>query len=450
MESAESAESGALPHRPSHARIAFATGVGTTIEYYDFVIYAIAGSVVFGKQFFPVGDPMVGTLLAFATFGVGFIARPLGGAVAGHFGDRLGRKFMLVVTMVTMAVSTFCIGLLPTYAAIGVWAPALLVLARLVQGFSAGGEWGGGTVTAVEHAPPGRRGLYGSWTILGTSIGPMLGIAAFTLVGRLDERAFASWGWRLPFLASAALLAVGLYIRLGLTETGDFTRMKSGGQVARTPALDVIRTHPGVLVRSIGSVIAFSTMVYIAFTFVLSYGIEELGFPRTTFLNFTMIALALNVVTVPFFAALSDRVGRKPVMLGGAVFLALFAFAFFPMLDTRNHAVVLLALILANNSPAPIYGPMAAHFSELYEPRVRFSGVSLGVQTGHVLGGGVAPFLATALYAASGRSVWPVAVYLAVTAVISVLAIAGLPETARSRRGAVGDCDRSDPAVEAT
>ncbi|WP_327242107.1 MFS transporter [Streptomyces sp. NBC_01320] len=445
-----SAETGALPHRPSHARIAFATGVGTAIEYYDFLIYAIASSMVFGTQFFPAGDPVVSTLLAFATFGVGFIARPLGGAIAGHFGDRLGRKFMLVVTMVTMAISTFCIGLLPNHAAIGVWAPVLLVLARLVQGFSAGGEWGGGTVTAVEHAPPGKRGLYGSWTILGTSVGPMLGIAAFTLVGRLDEEAFASWGWRLPFLASAALLAVGLYVRLGLTETREFTGMKSGGQVARMPALEVIRTHPGVLLRSVGSVIAFSTMVYVAFTFVLSYGTENLGFSRTTFLNFTMIALAFNLVTVPFFAALSDRVGRKPVMLGGALFLVFFAFAFFPMLDTKNHAVVLLALILANNSQAPIYGPMAAHFSELYEPRVRFSGVSLGVQTGHVLGGGLAPFLATALYAAGGRSVWPVAFYLAVTAVISVLAIAGLPETVPGRRGTADGSDRSERAVEAT
>ncbi|MGW4824964.1 MFS transporter [Streptomyces sp. NPDC004227] len=445
-----SAETGALPIRPSHARIAFATGVGTAIEYYDFLIYAIASGVVFGKQFFPTSDPLVGTLLAFATFGVGFIARPLGGAVAGHFGDRLGRKFMLVVTMVTMAVSTFCIGLLPNYAAIGVWAPALLVLARLVQGFSAGGEWGGGTVTAVEHAPPGRRGLYGSWTILGTSIGPMLGIAAFSLVGRLDESAFASWGWRLPFLASAALLAVGLYVRLGMTETREFTGMKSDGRVARMPALEVIRTYPGVLLRSVGSVIAFSTMVYIAFTFVLAYGTEKLGFSRTTFLNFTMIALAFNLVTVPFFSALSDRVGRKPVMLGGAVFLVVFAFAFFPMLNTKNDAVVLLALILANNSPAPIYGPMAAHFSELYEPRVRFSGVSLGVQTGHVLGGGLAPFLATALYAAGGRSAWPVVAYLAVTAVISVLAIAGLPETVRGRQGRAADSDRSESAVEAT
>lgn len=419
-------------HRPSHARIAFATGIGTTIEYYDFLIYAIAASTVFNVVFFANDDPMVGTLMALATFGVGFVARPAGGAIMGHFGDRIGRKFLLVLTIVTMALSTFLIGALPTYAAIGMWAPALLVLLRLLQGLAAGGEWGAAALTAVEHAPRRKRGIYGSWTVLGTSTGALIATAAFALLGFMSEDAFNSWGWRLPFLASIVLLGLGLYVRLGLTETREFLAVRESGTVARMPLKEVVREYPRVLLLTVGTVVGFSTWVYVTFTFVLAYGTEDLGMSRASLLNCAMVAMALQFVTVPLFAALSDRVGRRPVMLAGAGFLTVYAFVFFPLLQTKDPVVVLLALVIAYNATGAIHAPMAGYFCELYEPRVRASGVSLGMQVGHVLGGGLAPALTTWLHTFDHATL-PVAIYLSATVAIGLLTVHHLPETAPGR-----------------
>jgi metabolite-proton symporter len=419
-----------------HARIrsvALASLVGTTIEWYDFFLYATASALVFNRLYFPTFDPRVGTLAAFATNAVGFFARPLGGMVAGHFGDRVGRKSMLVLTLVVMGVATFCIGILPTYAQIGAWAPALLVLMRFVQGLGVGGEWGGAVLMAIEHAPQGKRGFYGSWPQMGVPIGLILANGIFAAFSRLPESAFLAWGWRIPFLLSVALVAFGLIIRLRLVESPVFARVKETKGEAAVPILDVLRTNPRGVLLAIGVQIGEKAAFYIYTTFLLAYATAKVGLPRQTILNGVLIGAVCMLFALPAAGALSDRVGRRPVYLFGACMTALIAYPLYWLVDTGSPALVWLALSIALVfGHSPLYAPSAAFQSEFFEARVRYTGASLGAQIAGALGGGLSPIIATALEP-FGRGA--LASQLIAMAVITVVAVLLSAETHRHSFG---------------
>jgi metabolite-proton symporter len=405
----------------SITQVAIASFIGTAIEWYDFFLYGTAAALIFNRLFFPTFDPLGGTLAAFATYAVGFVARPLGGIVFGHYGDKLGRKSMLSLTLLLMGVATFCIGLLPTYDTIGAWAPALLVLLRVVQGLGIGGEWGGAVLMAVEHAPPGQRGFYGSWPQVGVPAGLLLSTAVFSAVSTLPEPQLLSWGWRVPFLLSIILVGVGLFIRLRIQETPAFSRVKEAGEEARLPLLDAIRAHPGNILLAMGARIAENGFFYVYSVFALVYVTEQLHLSRGLILNGVLLATACEFFAIPAFGALSDRLGRRPVYMAGAAFSACFAFPFFWLLDTRQTLLVWLAVVLGLGlGHGAMYGPQASFFSELFGTRVRYSGASLGYQLASVFAGGLSPLIATALLAWSGGRPWPVALYMVGMALVSL------------------------------
>ena len=417
----------------SIGRVVLASFVGTAIEGYDFFIYGIAAALVFGQLFFPPNeDPLIGTLAAFATFAVGFVARPVGGVVFGHFGDKVGRKPMLVITILTMGLATFLIGLLPTYAQIGIWAPILLVALRLIQGFSVGGEWGGAALMTVEHAPEGRRGYYGSWTMAAGTAGVVLATGVYAAFSGLSDEQFLAWGWRVPFLLSIFLVGVGVFIRLKILETPTFDRLKEAGGQARLPIVGALREHPKSVLLTAGMNVGFSTFVYVLFTFMLTYATGQLGVERNVVLIGTVIGGLVQIASVLAFSALSDRIGRRPVMLAGAAFLALYAFPLFWLVNTGNAAVIVLAMSIGFFGSAAIHGPMAAFVSETFGTRVRYTGASLSYQTGAVLGGGLSPFIATALLVWSDGASWSVSVYLVLGAMVSLASIYLLTETFRN------------------
>lgn len=422
------------PQRSDIAKVAFASAIGTTVEWYDFFIYGTAAALVFNEQFFPNVDPLMGTLAAFATFGVGFFARPVGGVVFGHFGDRLGRKSMLVLSLMIMGIATFFIGFLPGYAQIGVWAPILLVVLRLLQGFGVGGEWGGAVLMAVEHAPEGRRGFYGSWPQVGVPAGLLLATAAFAVFSALPDAQFASWGWRVPFLLSIVLVVIGLFIRLQLLESPAFQRVQEERSQAKMPVVEVLRDHPKPVLLAMGLRVAENGAFYIFSVFVLTYITGQLGLPREVALTGVLIAAAAELFTIPMFAALSDKIGRRLVYLGGALFSLAFAFPFFWLLDTGSPVLIALAIVAALAiGHAAMYGPQAAFFSELFGTRVRYSGASLGYQLASVFAGGLSPFVATALLAWQGGDPWAVATYMVFMALISVIAALVSTETFKTR-----------------
>ena len=409
-------------------KVALASFIGTAVEWYDYFLYGTAAALVFNQLFFPDFSPLAGTLASFATFAVGFFARPVGGIVFGHFGDKIGRKTMLVLTLLIMGVATFLIGLLPTYETIGVWAPILLVVLRIFQGFGVGGEWGGAVLMAVEHSPSGRRGFYGSWPQMGVPAGLLLGTLAVYLFALLPEEQFLAWGWRVPFLLSIILVGVGLYIRLAIAESPAFRQVQESNTTAPMPIVDVLRTYPKAVLIAMGLRVAENGSFYVFSVFVLAYVTEQLGLPNSLVLAGVMIASAIELFAIPFYGALSDRVGRKPVYLGGAVFSLLFALPFFWLLNTEVTVLIWLAIVLALvGGHAAMYGPQASFFSELFGTRVRYSGASLGYQLASVFAGGLAPFIATALLAAFGYGA--VALYLAFMALITIVAVVLATET---------------------
>jgi MHS family shikimate/dehydroshikimate transporter-like MFS transporter len=412
-------------------KVAAASFIGTTIEWYDFFLYGTAAALVFGELFFPESEPLIGTLLALGTYAVGFVARPVGGIIFGHYGDRIGRKTMLVLSLMIMGVATFLIGLMPTYASIAVVAPMLLVVLRFAQGIGVGGEWGGAVLMSVEHAPKGRRGFFGAWPQMGVPAGLLLSNAVFWLVQAFtSEAAFMSWGWRVPFLASAVLVAVGLFIRLKLMESPAFERVKETRTEARRPIVDVIRKYPREVLVAMGMRVAENGCFYILTVFVLAYGEEELGLSEGTMLTGVIIAAAIGLGTVPLWGALSDRFGRKPLYLAGAVITTLWAFPLFGLINTESPVLIWLSIVVGINLGHDLmYGPQAAYFAELFGTRVRYSGASLGYQLASVFAGGFAPLVATALLAAGGGSPTLVALYMMAMGLISVVATLVARET---------------------
>ncbi len=405
--------------------------IGTTVEWYDFILYATAAGLVFGQLFFPTFDPLVGTLAAFATFGVGFFARPVGGAIFGHFGDRIGRKAMLVLSLLLMGGATFLIGLLPSYESIGIWATILLVVLRLVQGLALGGEWGGAVLMAVEYSTPGRRGFYGSFPQVGVPLGVILATLAFLAVGGLSEEQFLAWGWRVPFLLSIVLVGIGLFIRLRIMETPVFSRVKRTGTEARMPIIDVFRAYPKQVMLATGSFLAVTASFYVLVSFMPSYVTTAVGASRNTILTIILLSSAVGCLALPAFGALSDRFGRRPVYLAGMVGIALGAFPLFWLMDTNVFALMFLGHVALMIFLFMGFGPQAALYAELFPTRVRYSGVSAGYQLGTVLGGGFTPFIATALLAAYGTTAL-ISVFLVVLAAISFVSVFVMPETYKS------------------
>jgi metabolite-proton symporter len=414
----------------SRLRVIFAACIGSALEWYDFFLYGTAAALVFGELFFPKGDPMTGTLLAFLTFGVGFVVRPLGGILFGVLGDRYGRKPVLVATLLMIGIGTTAIGLLPTYAQIGYWAPLLLVLLRVIQGLGAGAEYGGAVIYLVENAPPHRRGFWGSFAPLGVSIGNLLAAGAFALVTPLSHEDLMSWGWRLPFLASFLLILVGIFVRLRLPETPVYTEaVVARGKVEQNPAMEALRRHPRNFMVVLGARLAENGLGYLFPVFGLSYIVTTLGVPKSDALSALMLAFSVELFAIVGFASLSDRIGRRPVYLFGALAGVVFAFPFFWMVGTKQWAMIALAFIISRAVViAAMFGPQAAYFAELFPPQRRFAGFAFARELGSLLAGGPAPFLAAWLVATFG-SWWPVACYAALLAGLTAIAIWAGPET---------------------
>jgi len=424
-----------MPAHPSSSadarRVAFASAIGTTIEWYDFFIYGTAAATVFGPQFFPQVSEVAGTLAAFVTFGIGFIARPLGGVVMGHFGDRIGRKGMLVWALVLMGGATLGIGLLPTYATIGVWAPVLLVTLRFIQGFALGGEWSGAVLMSVEHAPDGRRGVFGSIVAFGLPAGILLSNLVFLVASTAVPPAqFTAWAWRIPFVASGLLVAVGLWVRLGIAESPVFARAVAAHGARRMPVLDVLKSSGGTVLLSAGTYLAISSLGYIVLVYFITYATRQLGLSLPVTLTLVMIAAAVCAPSLILAAHWSDRVGRKRLMRWGLAALVAWSFIFFPLLDTKSLPLIAVAVVGMLFVQGFYLGPQPAVMSELFPTAVRYSGSSLAVTLASVCGGAVAPIVATYLFARTGTSSL-ITVYMVAVSIVSWLCALALPETYR-------------------
>lgn len=410
-------------------RAVFSSYLGSLIEFYDFLLYATASAIVFNRVFFTSLDPVTGTIASFGTFATGYLARPIGGIIFGHFGDRLGRKRMLVITMTLMGLASTLIGVLPGYAQIGVWAPALLVLLRVVQGIAIGGEWGGAVLMSAEHATS-RRGLWAGFTNAGAPSGQLLSTVAMGVTAAsLGEEQFVSWGWRIPFLLSVVLLGVGLFVRAKVKETPVFEQARTATTEA-APIVEVFRRHPANLLRAVG--VGFGAFVAQATltTFVISYATQA-GFPRPTVLNALTISSAGAIVGILAFAALSDRIGRRPVVIVGALLMGVVAFLLFPLINTGSFAMLVLAVVLGQSIAHPaMYGPLAALYTELFGTRARYTGASLGYQIS-ATGAGFAPLVFAGMLGGGG-STFMVSLAIAACCLVSVLAIAATRETSKA------------------
>jgi metabolite-proton symporter len=407
---------------------AVASTVGTTIEWYDFFLYGTAAALVFPHVFFPGQSALAGTLASFSTQFVGFAARPIGAAIFGHMGDRVGRKSALVATLSLMGVATALMGVLPGYATIGVWAPILLTVLRVLQGIGVGGEWGGSVLMSMEWGSRKRHGFMASLPQLGVPIGLLLSTLAVRVVtGITGANAFNDWGWRIPFLISVVLVGIGFYVRLSVLETPSFARVKKTQAVSKQPVWEVIRTQPRAILTSAFVRMAEQAPFYLFITFVLAYGTQQLKLQRTDLLNDTLVAAAIGLVSVPFFGYLSDVFGRRVVYGVGIVAVGVFAFPYYGLLNTKSSGLVLLAIVVSLLLHDIMYGPQAALISETFGTGVRYSGAGLGYQLASVVAGGPAPLIAVAILNATGSSTW-ISWYIVGCAVVSMIALLAMPK----------------------
>ncbi|WP_219465191.1 MFS transporter [Nonomuraea rhizosphaerae] len=413
-------------------RAVMAGGVGSVLEWYDFFAYGTAASLVFGHVFFPNISSAGGTLAAFATYGVGFFARPVGGLVFSHFGDRIGRKMILIITLIMMGVATTLIGLLPSYESIGIAAPILLVVLRLVQGFAAGGELGGAIVLALEYSGPRKRGFNTSWMACGVIGGLLLSSAVFTVCTAVfSETAFQEYGWRIPFVVSILLVATGMYVRLKVEESPLFNEVRKSGNQVRVPVVEVVRTHKRSLLVVMGARLIDNGVFFIYSVYLLNYAKEATDLSSTAALIALSLACVVALVLVPWFASLSDRYGRRPVFMAGAGFSILAAFPIFAMATTGNPLLFGLALILGIAVGwGMVTAVVGAYFAELFPARLRYSGITLGREISSIFAGGLSPFIAAALLTTTG-SIWPVAGYAILLSAVSLIAVYYGPETYR-------------------
>ncbi|MFB8763334.1 MFS transporter [Nocardiopsis alba] len=433
-----SSQQSAVGQPATNRRVLIGSLSGSAIEWFDFFLYATAAALIFDKQFFPNDDPVISLMLSYLSLSLTFFIRPFGGIVFSHIGDRIGRKKTLVITLSMMGGATVAIGLLPTYAQVGVLAPILLILCRVVQGLAIGGEWGGALLLAYEYAPKNRRGFFGSVPQTGVTIGMLLSTIAFALVSMLPDGAFEAWGWRLPFIASLILVFVGLWIRKGLADTPAFREAKKSGNIAKLPIKDTLRDHWRSVLVAVGAKVVETAPFYIFATFVVSYATGTLDMQQSVVLNAVSAGALVSTISILLMGSLSDRLGRSTVFLGGVVLIAAFAAPFFLLLDLRmNWAVYAAVVISLGVAWPPVTATLGTLTSEIFTTRVRYTGVTLGYQIGAALAGGTAPLLATWLLARFDGAWWPIAAYLVVLAVISFAAVAVSGRVVRKETAAI-------------
>jgi metabolite-proton symporter len=446
------------PAAPTRIRRVIAGSlVGTTIEWYDFFLYGVAASTVFGAVFFPKSDPLTATLLSFLTYALGFAARPIGGLVFGHFGDRLGRKRLLVISLLMMGVSTCAIGLLPGYAQIGGAAPVLLTGLRLIQGFALGGEWGGAVLMVSEHGSARHRGFWASWPQAGAPAGQLIANGVLAALATFQNDAdFTAWGWRIPFLLSAVLVLSGLWVRMRVEESPLFQQAQrkaaeraESEPVEKLPVLQVFRLYPREILTAMGARIAENTAYYIFTIVIATYAKDQLHMPKNFALDAVMIGAAVHLVTIPMWGALSDRIGRRPLYLAGAAGVGVWSFAFIALLNTKHLALAAIAVVVGLLFHGMMYGPQAAFFAEMFGTRVRYSGVSIGYQLSSIAAGAVAPLIAVALLKRY-HSGTPIAIYVAICAAVSLVAVLSYRETKDRDLATVGDRTAGAHGIKAT
>jgi metabolite-proton symporter len=411
-------------HQTQLRRAVIASAVGTAIEWYDFFLYSVVTGLVFAKLFFPNSDPLVGTLEAFAVYAVGFVARPIGAAIFGHYGDRIGRKATLIATLMLMGVATFLVSLVPTYEQIGIWGAVILTILRFIQGIGVGGEWGGSVLLAMEWARTNHsRGFIASWPQFGVPCGLFLANLAVLSFSQMSGEQFLSWGWRLPFFLSLILVAIGLWIRLGIMETPVFTRLVVERKIERAPMLEVIKRQPGDILLSSFARMAEQAPFYIFTAFVFAYGTGTLHVSRDFLLVAVLVASVLSFVSIPLFGHISDRIGRKKMYMIGAAVCGVFGFIYFGLLNTGSLTLIFLAIVLSLIPHDMMYGPQAALIAESFSGKLRYSGASLGYQLASVIAGGPAPLIAAWLFS-QYHSAWPIAWYIAACAIVTLVATA--------------------------
>ncbi|MFC7393059.1 MFS transporter [Scopulibacillus cellulosilyticus] len=410
-------------YKSQSKKAAIASTIGTTVEWYDYFVYGTASAMILPQLFFPGSNPYIGTLESFATFFLGFLARPIGAAVFGHYGDKIGRKATLIITLLLMGFSTMLIGLMPTYGTIGFWAPLILIILRVIQGIGVGGEWGGSVLLSMEWANKKKRGLMASWPQMGVSFGLFLSSVVFTLFINITGNHFNTWGWRIPFLLSSVLVVIGLVIRLSVMETPHFRKVQEEKKIARQPLIEVVKNNRREIILSTLLRLGENAPFYIFVTFVISYGTEHLHMGRQFLVNATMAASLVSLFTIPFFGYLSDIIGRKRMYMIGAILTLLWAFPYYGLLNTSIPVLAIIAVIFSLIPHDMMYGSQGALIAELFPAKVRYSGASLGYQLTSIIGGGPAPLIATYLLHTYGGSV-TISIYVIITAIISIIATA--------------------------